>query len=153
MEQVSEAKAMKFHTTWCYAQVLFLISKSFLLFSYTFLTSASNKLISVFLSCFWRVSKFDWVNFLILFQFWVLLYFFSFFFFISTQLPGEWTIYPWIHTNCNSLSDDDQLRPISIPDIHPARYALSNNSRTGLWFLECVGSFRYKGSSVFFCET
>ncbi|CAL9235218.1 unnamed protein product [Arabidopsis halleri] len=37
-----------------------------------------------------------------------------------TQLPGEWTIYPWIHTNCNSLSDDDQLRPISIPDIHPA---------------------------------
>ncbi|RDX66829.1 Carnosine N-methyltransferase, partial [Mucuna pruriens] len=36
---------------------------------------------------------------------------------------GEWTIYPWIHSNCNSLSDSDQLRPVSIPDIHPASSA------------------------------
>lgn len=43
--------------------------------------------------------------------------------FISCQTAGEWTIYPWIHSNCNSLSDDDQLRPIPIPDIHPARYS------------------------------
>ncbi|KAF2568317.1 hypothetical protein F2Q68_00027823 [Brassica cretica] len=40
------------------------------------------------------------------------------------QVPGEWTIYPWIHSNCNSLSDNDQLRPVSIPDIHPARLEL-----------------------------
>lgn len=43
----------------------------------------------------------------------------------STQKVGEWTIYPWIHSNSNSLSDSDQLRPVPIPDIHPARYALS----------------------------
>ena len=43
----------------------------------------------------------------------------------STQKVGEWTIYPWIHSNSNSLSDSDQLRPVSIPDIHPARYVLS----------------------------
>jgi len=41
---------------------------------------------------------------------------------LSSQTAGEWTIYPWIHSNCNSLSDSDQLRPVSIPDIHPARY-------------------------------
>ncbi|KAL2926552.1 Carnosine N-methyltransferase [Bienertia sinuspersici] len=39
----------------------------------------------------------------------------------STQSVGEWTIYPWIHSNCNSHSDEDQLRPVSIPDILPAR--------------------------------
>ncbi|CAL9194458.1 unnamed protein product [Musa hybrid cultivar] len=39
-----------------------------------------------------------------------------------TQVAGEWTIYPWIHSNCNSLSDSDQLRSVSFPDIHPSRY-------------------------------
>lgn len=43
----------------------------------------------------------------------------------SSQKVGEWTIYPWIHSNSNSHSDSDQLRPVSIPDIHPARYVLS----------------------------
>nr|AAD15389.1 hypothetical protein [Arabidopsis thaliana] len=52
-----------------------------------------------------------------------------------TQLPGEWTIYPWIHTNCNSLSDDDQLRPISIPDIHPASAGVTES------FSMCRGDF------------
>ncbi|GJY96469.1 S-adenosyl-L-methionine-dependent methyltransferases superfamily protein [Tanacetum coccineum] len=42
----------------------------------------------------------------------------------QTQAIGEWTIHPWIHSNCNSLSDADQLRPVSIPDIHPARAAI-----------------------------
>ena len=44
--------------------------------------------------------------------------------FISTQEANEWTIYPWIHSNCNSLSDNDQLRPVSFPDIHPSRCLL-----------------------------
>lgn len=44
---------------------------------------------------------------------------------ISSQSAGEWTIYPWVHSNCNSLSDSDQLRPVLIPDIHPARYPYS----------------------------
>ncbi|EFH55626.1 hypothetical protein ARALYDRAFT_902263 [Arabidopsis lyrata subsp. lyrata] len=53
----------------------------------------------------------------------------------STQSPDEWTIYPWIHTNCNSLSNDDQLRPISIPDIHPASAGVTEG------FSMCGGDF------------
>ena len=45
----------------------------------------------------------------------------------STQEANEWTIYPWIHSNCNSLSDNDQLRAVSFPDIHPSRYLLSHS--------------------------
>ncbi|CAN8315700.1 unnamed protein product [Cochlearia groenlandica] len=52
-----------------------------------------------------------------------------------TQVPGEWTIYPWIHSNCNSLSDNDQLRPISIPDIHPASAGITEG------FSMCGGDF------------
>ncbi|KAL6865249.1 hypothetical protein ACP4OV_016400 [Aristida adscensionis] len=40
-----------------------------------------------------------------------------------TQEANEWTIYPWIHSNCNSLSDNDQLRPVKFPDIHLSRSA------------------------------
>ncbi|KAL1221216.1 hypothetical protein V5N11_011018 [Cardamine amara subsp. amara] len=52
-----------------------------------------------------------------------------------TQVSNEWTIYPWIHTNCNSLSDNDQLRPISIPDIHPASVGVTQG------FSMCGGDF------------
>lgn len=51
------------------------------------------------------------------------------------QVPGEWTIYPWIHSNCNSLSDNDQLRPVSIPDIHPASAGITEG------FSMCGGDF------------
>ncbi|KAL6144106.1 hypothetical protein ACLB2K_054801 [Fragaria x ananassa] len=51
------------------------------------------------------------------------------------QTAGEWTIYPWIHSNCNSLSDDDQLRPIPIPDIHPASAGITEG------FSMCGGDF------------
>ncbi|KAH7838429.1 hypothetical protein Vadar_026298 [Vaccinium darrowii] len=39
------------------------------------------------------------------------------------ETAEQWTIYPWIHSNCNSLSVNDQLRRVSIPDIHPAKYS------------------------------
>ncbi|EFH55627.1 hypothetical protein ARALYDRAFT_902264 [Arabidopsis lyrata subsp. lyrata] len=52
-----------------------------------------------------------------------------------SQVPGEWTIYPWIHSNCNSLSDNDQLRPIAIPDIHPASAGITEG------FSMCGGDF------------
>ncbi|KAL3528201.1 hypothetical protein ACH5RR_012857 [Cinchona calisaya] len=52
-----------------------------------------------------------------------------------TQMAEEWTIYPWIHSNCNSLSDGDQLRPVSIPDIHPA------SAGTTEGFSMCGGDF------------
>ncbi|KAJ6846566.1 carnosine N-methyltransferase-like [Iris pallida] len=52
-----------------------------------------------------------------------------------TQVAGEWTIHPWVHSNCNSLSDDDQLRPVSFPDIHPASAGITEG------FSMCGGDF------------
>ncbi|KAI4341895.1 hypothetical protein MLD38_026566 [Melastoma candidum] len=58
----------------------------------------------------------------------------------NTQEEGEWTIYPWIHSNCNSLSDDDQLRPVSIPDILPASAGITQGfSMCGGDFVEVYG--------------
>ncbi|KAE9586516.1 putative S-adenosyl-L-methionine-dependent methyltransferase [Lupinus albus] len=53
----------------------------------------------------------------------------------NSETAGEWTIYPWIHSNCNSLSDSDQLRPVSIPDIHPASAGITEG------FSMCGGDF------------
>ncbi|RZC45323.1 hypothetical protein C5167_038268 [Papaver somniferum] len=55
--------------------------------------------------------------------------------FYSTEAVGEWTIYPWIHSNCNSLSDNDQLCPVSFPDIHPASVGITEG------FSMCGGDF------------
>ncbi|KAL6512963.1 hypothetical protein OROHE_019753 [Orobanche hederae] len=52
------------------------------------------------------------------------------------QVAEEWTIYPWIHSNCNSLSDNDQLRPVSFPDIHPASWITEGFSMCGGDFVE-----------------
>ncbi|PIN11018.1 putative trehalase [Handroanthus impetiginosus] len=52
-----------------------------------------------------------------------------------SQVAEEWTIYPWIHSNCNSVSDEDQLRPVSIPDIHPASAGITEG------FSMCGGDF------------
>ncbi|KAG4137682.1 hypothetical protein ERO13_D07G086600v2 [Gossypium hirsutum] len=52
-----------------------------------------------------------------------------------TETTGQWTIYPWIHSNCNSLSDNDQLRPVLIPDIHPASAGITEG------FSMCGGDF------------
>ncbi|OEL22378.1 Carnosine N-methyltransferase [Dichanthelium oligosanthes] len=52
-----------------------------------------------------------------------------------TQEVNEWTIYPWIHSNCNSLSDNDQLRPVSFPDIHPSSAGITEG------FSMCAGDF------------
>ncbi|PRQ53996.1 hypothetical protein RchiOBHm_Chr2g0172691 [Rosa chinensis] len=53
----------------------------------------------------------------------------------SCQTAGEQTLYPWIHSNCNSLSDDDQLCPFSVPDIHPASAGITEG------FSMCGGDF------------
>ncbi|NP_001305164.1 uncharacterized protein LOC100381551 isoform 1 [Zea mays] len=52
-----------------------------------------------------------------------------------TQEANEWSIYPWIHSNCNSLSDNDQLRPVSFPDIHPSSAGITEG------FSMCAGDF------------
>lgn len=53
----------------------------------------------------------------------------------QAQTACEWTIYPWIHSNSNSLSDRDQLRPVSIPDILPASAGITEG------FSMCGGDF------------
>ncbi|KAL1541834.1 carnosine N-methyltransferase [Salvia divinorum] len=52
-----------------------------------------------------------------------------------SQISEQWKIYPWIHSNCNSLSDKDQLRPVPIPDIHPASAGITEG------FSMCGGDF------------
>ncbi|PKU78404.1 carnosine N-methyltransferase [Dendrobium catenatum] len=53
----------------------------------------------------------------------------------QTQAANQWTIFPWIHSNCNSLSDDDQCRPVSFPDIQPASAGITEG------FSMCGGDF------------
>ncbi|PRW58988.1 UPF0586 C9orf41 [Chlorella sorokiniana] len=36
------------------------------------------------------------------------------------ERPEQWTIHPWCHQSCNQPSVADQLRGVSIPDVHPA---------------------------------
>ncbi|KAK2388452.1 carnosine N-methyltransferase [Trifolium repens] len=75
------------------------------------------------------------------------------------QTAGEWTIYPWIHSNCNSLSDSDQLRPVSIPDIHPASAGITEGfSMCGGDFIEVYSDPNQKGAwdavvTCFFIDT
>ncbi|KAG1659102.1 hypothetical protein FOA52_013748 [Chlamydomonas sp. UWO 241] len=33
--------------------------------------------------------------------------------------PGQFTIFPWAHSCCNSRSDGDQLRGVALPDVPP----------------------------------
>lgn len=35
------------------------------------------------------------------------------------QQPGLFTIYPWLHSNCNQISTEHQLRPVLVPDVPP----------------------------------
>ncbi|XP_077253407.1 uncharacterized protein LOC143892571 isoform X2 [Tasmannia lanceolata] len=76
-----------------------------------------------------------------------------------TQNAGEWTIYPWIHSNCNSLSDDDQLRPVAFPDIHPASAGITEGfSMCGGDFVEVYNEESQEGSwdavvTCFFLDT
>ncbi|KAJ7519174.1 hypothetical protein O6H91_20G026200 [Diphasiastrum complanatum] len=52
-----------------------------------------------------------------------------------TQAPMEWAIHPWIHSNCNSRSDEDQLRPVRFPDLHPGSAGITDG------FSMCAGDF------------
>ncbi|KAL5731497.1 carnosine N-methyltransferase [Ranunculus cassubicifolius] len=77
----------------------------------------------------------------------------------QTQVPEEWKIYPWIHSNCNSLSDNDQLRGVSFPDIHPASAGITEGfSMCGGDFVEVYSDFSHEGAwdavaTCFFLDT
>jgi carnosine N-methyltransferase len=53
----------------------------------------------------------------------------------QTQAPLEWTLHPWIHSNCNSLTDEDQLRVVQFPDLHPGSAGITEG------FSMCAGDF------------
>ncbi|KAF6143736.1 hypothetical protein GIB67_030626 [Kingdonia uniflora] len=55
--------------------------------------------------------------------------------FYQTDTAGEWTIYPWVYSNCNSLSDNDQLRPVPFSDIFPTSAGIIGG------FSMCGGDF------------
>lgn len=37
----------------------------------------------------------------------------------ATAVEQQWTIHPWVHLTCNNISDEDQLRPVCVPDVVP----------------------------------
>ncbi|KAI5062274.1 hypothetical protein GOP47_0022813 [Adiantum capillus-veneris] len=53
----------------------------------------------------------------------------------NTQAPMEWVIYPWIHSNCNMTSDENQLQPVYFPDLHPGSAGITDG------FSMCAGDF------------
>ncbi|MCO5547769.1 hypothetical protein L7F22_001221 [Adiantum nelumboides] len=53
----------------------------------------------------------------------------------NTQAPLEWVIYPWIHSNCNMTSDENQLQPVYFPDLHPGSAGITDG------FSMCAGDF------------
>lgn len=53
----------------------------------------------------------------------------------NTQVPMEWVIYPWIHSNCNTISDENQLRSVYFPDLHPGSAGITDG------FSMCAGDF------------
>lgn len=53
----------------------------------------------------------------------------------NTQAPMEWVIYPWIHSNCNMTTDENQLQPVNFPDLHPGSAGITDG------FSMCAGDF------------
>lgn len=54
----------------------------------------------------------------------------------NTGRAEQWTVFPWMHSNCNQKSIADQLRGVTIPDVHPATLV----QRPGLLSM-CAGDF------------
>ncbi|KAL3145964.1 hypothetical protein ABBQ38_015324 [Trebouxia sp. C0009 RCD-2024] len=54
----------------------------------------------------------------------------------NTQRAQQWTVFPWMHSNCNQKSVADQLRGVSVPDVHPGDLV----QRLGLLSM-CAGDF------------
>ncbi|GAQ89422.1 hypothetical protein KFL_005200030 [Klebsormidium nitens] len=52
-----------------------------------------------------------------------------------TDQAHEWTFYPYIHSQCNTRRDDDMLRPVTLPDLHPGSAGITDG------FSMCAGDF------------
>ena len=53
----------------------------------------------------------------------------------------QYTVHPWLHTNCNHLSDADQLRAVAVPDVLPSQLVQG----PGLMSM-CAGDFVVRAS-------
>lgn len=38
----------------------------------------------------------------------------------NTPCTDLWTIHPWVHMTCNNVTNEDQLRPVCVPDVVPS---------------------------------
>lgn len=54
----------------------------------------------------------------------------------SVQRENQFSIHPWMHKCCNHRSDADQLRAVSIPDVHPSDLVAAPNLLS-----MCAGDF------------
>ncbi|KAF6175898.1 hypothetical protein GIB67_003386 [Kingdonia uniflora] len=77
----------------------------------------------------------------------------------QTDTAGEWIIYPWVYSNCNSFSDYDQLRLVPFPDIFPTSAGIIGGfSMCGGDFVEVYNDPSHEGSwhavvTCFFLDT
>ncbi|XP_024524329.1 carnosine N-methyltransferase [Selaginella moellendorffii] len=53
----------------------------------------------------------------------------------QTVEPDEFEMHPWIHSNCNKISDKDQLQSVRFPDVHPGSAGITEG------FSMCAGDF------------
>ncbi|KAG2487879.1 hypothetical protein HYH03_013461 [Edaphochlamys debaryana] len=58
-----------------------------------------------------------------------------------TTEPNQYTIHPWMHSNSNHLSDEDQLRAVPVPDVLPAQLAEGTHGRVPGLLSMCAGDF------------
>jgi len=58
----------------------------------------------------------------------------------STACAEQWTIHPWVHLTCNNVTDADQLRGVSVPDVVP-----SSLVEPGMLSM-CAGDFAVSGA-------
>ncbi|KAI9726413.1 MAG: hypothetical protein M1828_001235 [Chrysothrix sp. TS-e1954] len=77
----------------------------------------------------------------------------------NTSYARQWTLFPWATTFTNHLSRSDQLRAVTIPDVHPGSTQLNGSmSMTSGDFCEVYGEPRSAGRfsaiiTVFFIDT
>ncbi len=55
---------------------------------------------------------------------------------------NQWMIHPWLHSNCNHMTDADQLRSVPIPDVDPGATVAP-----GLLSM-CAGDFAVRGAKI-----
>lgn len=50
----------------------------------------------------------------------------------GASIEMQWTTFPWALNSSNHLCDEDQLRPVTIPDIKPAEIVCNSGGRMSM---------------------